>query len=121
METQDKAKQFVVNVNESDKEIIGNLKKELGLGDKGLVRLLIEVALNNRNGVLVEDGATTEVDTFVVLSKQLGLVKEKKTKNVLSKEEKQKIRLEKKLAAIAAKLPPQEVSGEPETVVEIGV
>ena len=124
MSEENKTKQFVVNVNESDKEVIGNLKSELGVGDKGIITILLEVARNNRTGVLVEDGVSTEVDTFAVLAEKLGLVKTKKEKVVLTKEEKEKIRLEKKLAKLQAQLEAETaepVPTEPETVVEIGV
>lgn len=124
MKTENKTKQFVVNVNEEDKDIITSLKNQLKVGDKGLMRILIEVALNNRDGVVVEDGVSTDVDTFVVLATKLGLVKSKSEKVVLTKEEKEKARLERKLAKLAAKLAeetPVEAPVEPETLVEIAV
>ena len=120
-----KTKQFVVNTSETDKGIINNLKEELNLGDKGVIRLLIEVAANNRIGLA--DGV--EVDTFAMIAKTLGLVKAKQEKIVLTPEEKLKANLEKKLAKVQAKLDAQEaavngeeeVVDEPETVVVVEV
>lgn len=119
-----KTKQFVVNTSETDKGIINNLKEELNLGDKGVIRLLIEVAANNRIGLA--DGV--EVDTFAMLAKTLGLVKAKQERIVLTPEEKLKANLEKKLAKVQAKLDAQEaadgeegVVDEPETVVVVEV
>jgi hypothetical protein len=124
-DTANKTKQFVVNTNEADKGIINTLKEELNLGDKGVVRLLIEIATNNRIGLA--DGV--EVDTFAVLAKTLGLVKVKQEKVVLTPEEKLKATLERKLAKVQAKLAAQGVSvdgeaettDEPETIVEVAV
>jgi len=124
-DTANKTKQFVVNTSEADKGIINTLKEELNLGDKGVVRLLIEVATNNRMGLA--DGV--EVDTFAVLAKTLGLVKVKQEKVVLTPEEKLKATFERKLAKVQAKLAAQGVSvdgeaentDEPETIVEVAV
>ena len=123
METQAKQKQFVVNTNESDKNIINNLKEELALSDKSVIRLLIEIASNNREGVVTEDGVSTNVDTFRVLATKLGLSKKEKiAKTVLSKDEKLKIKLEKRMAEIQAQLDSTKTEeSEPETLIEIGV
>ena len=126
METQAKqtvTKQFVVNTNESDKNIINNLKEELALSDKSVIRLLIEIASNNREGVVTEDGVSTNVDTFRVLATKLGLSKKEKiAKTVLSKDEKLKIKLEKRMAEIQAQLDSTKTEeSEPETLIEIGV
>ena len=110
METETKAKvktaQFVVNVSESDKAIINSLKDELSVGDKGVIRLLIEIALNNREGVTVEDGVETLVDTFKELAVKFGLVKKEKpaAKVALTPEQKEDLKIEKRIAKLKAEL-----------------
>lgn len=115
--TQTKQKQFVVNISESDKHVINNLKEELSLSDKNVVRILLEIALNNREGVVTENGEPTNVDTFRILATKLGLTKKEKVVKVsLTKEERMKIKLEKRMAEIQAQL-----DTDPATMVEIGV
>jgi len=129
-----KTPQVVINVTEEQKATLQGLKKDYNLTDKGVIALLLEVALNNQVGLMPDDdGEAQEVDTFAIVVDALKLAKKTKVpKPVLSDEEKaaakeakKQERLRKKLDELTAKLK-AEVAGEvpqdePETLVEVGV
>lgn len=130
-DTKTVAKQIMITVSEEQKATINSLKSDYNLTDKGVIALLLEVALNNQVGLLPDDESNPqEVDTFAIVVDALKLAKKTKVeKPVLSAEEKaaakeakKKARLQKKLEELTKQLA-AEVNpvDEPETVVEIGV
>lgn len=144
-ETKKVTTQSIVNVSDEQKATIAGLKKTYNLTDKGVIELLLNVALNNQVGLLPDENEVPqEVDTFAIVVDGLNLAKKVKTEKVVlteeekaaAKEAKKQERLRKKLAELQAQLT-AEVNGttvtetsdeeietedsEPETLVEIGV
>jgi hypothetical protein len=134
METETETKkvakpQIVVNVSEEQKATLQQLKADYNLTDKGVIALLLEVAQNNRVGLMPDDnGEAQEVDTFAIVVAGLGLAKKVKVeKPVLTEEEKaalkaerKKERIRKKLAELTGQLEEVESEDEPETLVVVG-
>ncbi len=107
------AKQIVVNVSEVQKDTIQQLKEDYHLTDKGVITLLLEVAFNNRVGLLPDDnGDAQEVDTFAIIVDGLGLAKKGKVEKIVltdeekaaAKESKRQDRLRKKLEELTKQL-----------------
>jgi hypothetical protein len=98
--------QFVINVSEEQKAALNELKQEFNLSDKGVMTLLLEVALNNRNSVGPDsEGEAIEIDTFEVTVRNLDLGKKRKAKKVeITPEEKERIKAEKRLAKLEKQL-----------------
>ncbi len=130
METETETKkvakpQIVVNVSEEQKATIQQLKADYKLTDKGVITLLLSVALANQTGLMPDDdGNPVEIDTFDAVVAGLGLAKKTKVeKPILTDEEKQALKDERKKEKIRKKL--AELTGqleesEPETLVVVG-